>query len=393
MAKKQALGIHIILKNKVGNFAKILADLSGLSFEDADLCNSTKELPSFHYRRYQNCVFGKKQGKEQYFYFTANITLEKPPARSNESEIGAVVLSVPSLGTSCENSIEDRDEIIKAINKLLFNCGGDSLGKVKISTGGRICLYDIKNREFVNELLTKNCVFQVTTSAETYRAKIFNLYKNMDFYKTIAKKENLKADIERAYIDTTFSYDDNISKDICKDSPLAKLYLCCRYGNKPGALAAAINTLLFRKFDNAQNNTDTVFNITFLIDYFSFSPSVSYNDFYGYLESAEENIRKRGSVSDAREIIERILICPITGDSPWTEYANALWKFLKEKDDYRAMDKKETELSNSTDNLIDSDNYFIYRKEKRPCEITKDSKRHPNEGCDICKKYWRQKTV
>lgn len=366
---KPAIGIHIIQRDKPGSFPKIIADLSGIQFKQTDCTH----IPSFHYSRYQNCAFGKKQ-VEKYFYYTADITLEEKPKNDNEEKIGAVVLSLPSPS--------ERDDVIKYINKLLFN--SDKLGSIKIPNEEYIKVDNILNKkEHINHLL-KNCIFQVTTSPETYRAKLFNLFKNWDFYGDQEfKKEDAIKEIGRAYIDTTFSY----SKDIPKGSPLAKLYLCCRYGDQPGALAAAINTLLFRVWKNFQDKK-YIFNIMFYIDYFSFASGVAYDAIYGKLARSNKRIDE-GKLKD---VIERILICPITevpSSSWYDEYAIKLYYFLNGTGYKYEIEPKQENVQNKQN----ISNILIYRDNKSPCEICGiredgEQERRPNKGCDICRKFW-----
>lgn len=382
---KQAIGIHIIQRDKAGAFPRILANLSGIEFKQAD-CTQGYKIPSFHYSRYQNCTYGKKQDGK-YFYYTADITLEKQEdaIKDNEEAKGAVVLSLPSPDPSSSERENKRENIIKDIDKLLFNSDRDNrLGRVKIDVEKYIDLDQggINNKEFVYKLLTQECIFQVTTSPETYRAKLFNLFKNWDFYKEFKEKE-AGYEIRRAYIDTTFSYSDGIPKG----SPLAKLYLCCRYGDRPGSLAAAINTLLFREWKNTQDK-NKIFNIMFYMDYFSFAPSVAYDAIYGHLEDLKDN-SNRICKEQSKDVIERILICPITGEGSWSKYADNLLNFLNNKNvenKYIIMKPEKIKNDQSIPNIL------IYRDKKSPfkiCEIRDDGERRlPNKGCDICRKYW-----
>lgn len=395
---EQAIGIHIIQGDKPGSFPRILANLSGLQFETPG-CVKGYKIPSFHYSRYQNCTYGKKQS-EKYFYYTADITLEeqKNEIKDNEDAIGAVVLSLPSPGKQ-KNEIKKEEEAIgddeiKYINKLLFNSdSNDKLGPglVNIGNGQFIDLIqdgkDVDHKESVYKLLTQNCTFQVTTSPETYRAKLFNLLKNWDFFGDPEfKKKDAERETKRAYIDTTFSY----SKEISNVRPFAKLYLCCRYGDRPGALAAAINTLLFKKWDNSTTqNKDRIFNIMFYMDYFSFASGVAYDAIYGRLECNNKIISKEQS----KDVIERILICPITEDtsssSSWyDEYAIKLYCFLNAAGYEYQIEPKQENVQNNQN----IPNILIYRNGSNPCEIIKkkdgEDERCPNKGCDICRKYW-----
>lgn len=382
-----AIGIHIILRNRAGTFPKILADLSGLKFEEnSDFKSKNGPLfyPSFHYSRYQNCAFGKKQKKKQYFYFTADISLEKEC--ESDAEKGATILSLPS---SDDQSRNNREKIRKALNILRLPPKGDVLGWIK-SKNGYIYQQFKNNRtdpknDIVNNLLSENCFFQVTVSPETYRAKLFNLLKNWDFYKTFAE-EKARAEIERAFINTSFEYKFNKDKDDEKrilGNPLAKLYLCCLYGDKPGALAAAINTLLFKKFDRC-HDVEYVFNIMFLIDYFSYSPIVSYDVLYGRLEPKDRRIKI------ASDVIERILICPISDskNDDWRTYAQKLFEFLGTDSYDIVLDPPENT------NLKNLKNILIYRKDRYPCSISQKypeedrQKQALNKGCDICQKCW-----
>ncbi|MCF6149352.1 MAG: hypothetical protein E3K37_11925 [Candidatus Kuenenia sp.] len=399
---EHAIGIHIILRNKAGTFPKILENLSGLIFEeDTEFKQKNNNLfyPSFHYSRYQNCSYGKKQ-REQYFYFTADITLENSVA--NNAEKGAVILSLPTP----DESLVERNSIIDRINSLLFSSQNNGwLGHIKKSDGKIVMINIDDNLEqhirVAHELLEKNCLFQVTVSPETYRAKIFNILQNSEFYRHFIPEELLNAEFNRSYVNTQFSYNENIH---IERIPLAKLHICCRHGDKSGALAAAINTLLFRKFNGYRNDgLQYVFNIMFLIDYFSFSPSVAYDAIYGRLTDFKKDrikiaqkdddnnnhtdISKPPDVTRAREVIERILICPISDNNScnnsWVEYANKLHEYLKENGEISYKEPIKDQYNN---------NILIYRNEHQPCWIQDEdhNKRNaPNTGCDICRKCWR----
>lgn len=391
---ENAIGIHIILRNRAGTFSKILADLSGLKFEENSIFKSNPETlfyPSFHYSRYQNCAFGKKQEEEQYFYFTADISLEKECL--SDAEKGAAILSLPSVDISDKQSKHNREEIRRSLNILRVPPKGDVLGWIKSKNCYIYQQFKKNNNKIdfkkylIKSLLSENCLFQVTASPETYRAKLFNLLKNWDFYGSFAKEE-VKAEIERAFINTRFEYEFKKDEEgMILGNPLAKLYLCCRYGKKPGALAAAINTLLFKKYDS-HLNVNYVFNIMFLMDYFSYSPSVSYDVIYGRLEKQET-----WNKEDVNKVIERILICPISDNknnnkNSWNKYANELLAFLGE--DYNIVP---ADIENNPDHK-NPENILIYRNDKPPCSISQkhheeDRQRpSPDKGCDICRRCW-----
>jgi hypothetical protein len=370
-----AIGIHIIDRNRHGTMPGILKNLARLEFNrEAKYDNYLK--PSFHYSRYQNCVFGKH---ENYFLFTSNVILEKSSQEpyKPENDIGAALLSLPSGAT---------EDIVNSFDELL-----------KIKFGDTTEADD----------LMKECLFQVTCSPESYRRKVYNLEKNKDFFGNSTNKgmfgedfrKNIEREKNRFYINTNFSYKDKNKDNEGKrnDTPLAKLYICCRHGNVPGALAVATNNMLFKKLDDDKSigKEKLVFDITFLINYFSYSPDVIYKAIYGNLVSTDK--QDRNELKDG--VIECILICPITNSSDnsvakysWKNYVKDLCKFLGEvyHTSYKSIPESLNEDNRNPENIL------IYQEDKReePCSIghtdlnkKNETNRLPDSGCDICRKY------
>lgn len=454
-----AFGIHIIDRNRHGVMPDILRRLAGLNsfdYPNSKEHYKSKHAPSFHYCRYQNCTYGMNQGNK--FLFTSYATLEIPSKnekekQENDPDIGAMLLSVPSMlkpenpehqearkfVVECiKDMVLEGVEIPKGLNNDFLNQLKTALnGKIRIDeqntrikmkfTGGILTkeekekLEKLKNNQYNNakniiinllksysNILNGECFLQVTCPPESYRRKILNITENENYFKQVDKLEKLdrengqsnelelgklEREKQRFYFDNEFSYKDKSGNN---QKSLAKIYLCCRYGDRPGALAIALNNMLFKHLQKdeiypVRKPDKLAFNITYLINYFSYSTNVIYKAIYGNLVDTDcGNELVNG-------VIDHVLICPTNDgnnqNNPWHTYAKDLKDFLNENDVYG---------ENRYNAVRNGNNFLVYHKEDKSrnnpkvCKMMmmkdvrhkKYGRHSPDLGCDICRKYW-----
>lgn len=373
--KEEAIGIHMMIQNRSGITPDILAALGGVSNNTSSDENdeANKQQLSFHYSRYYNCALGAKRKDYNHFFFESDVTLENNTTDQNKDNpfapkptntnhmIQSVLLSLPLPlpGKKCLPN-----EIKKLLNSFQVEFGN--------------C--DDKN-SVVNEI--NNCQFQATCGPDAFRREMFNLNKHKNYFDTFAK-DKVEEEFKRFYLNKDFPKINERKENFHYNAPHAKLYLCCRHGNTPGALAIALNSLLGKNYSASDNNDDMLFNITFFINYFTFDPTVVYSAIYGFLKKPGCRNEIKGIESD---VIERILICPISDDeacnNSWLEYAKTLHTNLNPRNvKFRLMQYN------------NSNNILICRNDFPPCEIKKKASgghpegKIPDMGCDICRKYW-----
>ena len=384
-----ALGIHMMVQNKSGTTPEILAALGGVKPKNQRVESKQPWPLSFHYCRYYNCVFGAKQQQQgNNFFFESDVTLEtvqnkdKTPSPPNNNDnnsdlIQSILLSVRTTEGQDRNE-QYKPESVTNIEDLFEYYSFDS---VKFGNLSKTFNKEDKEEEFINISEKINaCQFQATCGPDSFRREIFNLFKHKGFFENISGN-NLQRELNRYYFNKDFPDLESEKITLPCNKSHAKLYLCCKHGDTPGALAIALNRFLGKIYipDPYLGNRN-LFNITFLINYFTFNPKVVYEAIYGNL------VNLNGCRNKLNEgVIERILICPISDSDKWYNYANELRTSLGE---YKYNIWPKSNDSNNKNNIL------IHRKDCEPCKICKEPEKEikPDAGCDICRKYWYGKS-
>ncbi len=190
-----------------------------------------------------------------------------------------------------------------------------------------------------------NCSQRVTCPVFSYLRKTQNLIGNREHYELLETSGNVKGDkrtqeIKRFIINKDFSRGTK-NGDEC-DIAKGIIALCCR-SDEPGSLAIALNNLLLQKISDEANNKKKVsllqgfFSRVFpgksqednrIADIKYITSNGCYGSEFSLFELYGSLVKKEKRIKDKFDVINLIIINPVTEKNKWLEYAKDLLGFL-----------------------------------------------------------------